>query len=72
VEILDQNLRPVPGYAAADCAPIKDATGLRIPISWGGKTDLGKRNENAKTIRLRVNFTGRDAGTARLFAIYVQ
>jgi hypothetical protein len=29
VEILNESLRPVPGYAAADCTPIKDETGLR-------------------------------------------
>lgn len=69
VEVLDEKLRPLPGYTAADCTPIKDKTGLRIPISWTGKTDLGKPD---KPVRLRVNFTGRDAEDARLFAIYVQ
>jgi hypothetical protein len=69
VEILDEKLRPIPGYTATDCTPIKDKTGLRIPISWGGKNDLGKWD---KPIRLRVNFTGRDAESARLFAVYLQ
>lgn len=69
VEVLDAKLRPLPGYAAKDCTPIKDKTGLRIPISWGDKTDLGRQEH---PIRLRVNFTGRDAEDARLFAIYVQ
>lgn len=69
VEVLDEKLRPIPGYTAAECLPIKDKTGLRIPISWGAKTDLSGLNG---PIRLRVNFTGRDAENARLFAIYVQ
>jgi hypothetical protein len=72
VEILDESFRPVAGYAAADCAPIKEKTRLRIPISWGGKGDLGKLGREGKAIRLRVNFTGREAEAARLFAIYVQ
>ena len=59
----------MPGYAAAEGTPTKDETGLRIPISWGGKNDLGKQG---KPIRLRVNFIGRHAEAARLFAIYVQ
>lgn len=72
VEMLDESFRPVPGYAAADCTPIKEETGLRIPISWSGKSDLGKLGREGKAIRVRVNFTGRDAEAARLFAIYVQ
>jgi hypothetical protein len=71
VEILDHNFRPLPGYTAADCTPIKEETGLRIPISWGAKTDLGKQDKE-KPIRLRVNFTGPEAEAARLFAIYIQ
>jgi hypothetical protein len=69
VELLDEKLRPIPGYTAADCTPIKEKTGLRIPISWGNKTDLGKQKG---PLRLRVNFTGPDAEAARLFAIYIQ
>ncbi|HYF37888.1 MAG TPA: hypothetical protein VD994_21475 [Prosthecobacter sp.] len=69
VEILNESFRPVAGYAAADCTPIKDKTGLRIPISWGGKKDLGKQG---KPIRVRVNFSGEGAEAARLFAIYVR
>ena len=55
IKILGEKLRPIPGYTAADCTPIKDKTGLRLRVSWGGKSDLGKRE---KPIRLRVNFTG--------------
>ncbi len=69
VEVLDEKLRPIPGYTAAECNPIKDKTGLRLPISWGAKTDLSGIKA---PFRLRVNFTGRDAENARLFAIYVQ
>ncbi|OAI57827.1 hypothetical protein AYO49_01815 [Verrucomicrobiaceae bacterium SCGC AG-212-N21] len=70
VEILDESFRPIPGYTAADCTPLKDKTGLRLSIAWGNKIDLG--NQNGKPIRLRINFTGPDAESARLFAIYVQ
>ena len=72
VEILDEKLQPVPGYTAADCTPIKDKTGLRIPVAWGTKTDLGRQEGKGKLIRVRVNFTGPEAEAARLFAIYLQ
>lgn len=69
VEILDNKLRPLPGYTAEDCTPIKEKSGFRIPISWKEHTDLGTQKT---PVRIRVNFTGRDAEEARLFAIYVQ
>jgi hypothetical protein len=69
VELLDEQFRPLEGYTAADFTPIKDDSGLKLPISWGkNKTvEIGDA-----PIRVRVNWSGRDAEEARLWAAYVE
>lgn len=67
VEILDEQFRPIAGFAAADCNPLAD--GLRVPVSWGSRQDLSGVNQ---PFRVRVNFLGSDGGKARLYAIYVE
>ena len=68
VEILDEHFRPIPGYTAADMAPLAEQGGLRLPVSWRGRDSLAGVNQS---FRVRVNFAGRDAGKARLYAVYV-
>lgn len=69
VELLDKQFRPISGFSAADCQPIKGKSGLRLPVLWKNHADLASLEE---PFRIRVNFAGRDAEDARLFAIYVQ
>lgn len=69
VEILDGQFRPLPGFQAADCVPFKAAAGLRLPVVWRGNDNLMTPNQ---PIRVRVNFAGRDAAEARLWAVYVE
>jgi hypothetical protein len=66
VEILDEQFRPIAGYEAGACAAVAD--GLREPVSWGSRKDLGGVNQ---PFRVRVNFIGPDGGKARLHAVYI-
>jgi len=59
VEILDEQFRPLPGYAAAEFVAFKDASGFRLPAAWQGKDSLAGLGQR---FRVRVNFTGREAG----------
>jgi hypothetical protein len=68
VEILDERFRPIPGLAAADMLPLVGREGLRLPVAWRGRDSLAGVNQ---PVRVRVNFTGRDADKVRLYAIYV-
>ncbi len=68
VEILDERFRPLPGYTAADMLPVAEKDGLRLPVAWRGGDRLTGVDQ---PFRVRVNFTGRDADQARLYAIYV-
>jgi hypothetical protein len=69
VELLDERLRPISGYTAADFVSFREATGLRMPVTWRGRENLAGVNH---PFRVRVNFLGRDGGKARLHAIYVE
>ena len=69
VEIVDEQFRPVAGYAAVDFVPIKEKSGLRLPMAWQGGRTLSKE---PAPIRVRVNWTGSGAQPAKLFAIYVE
>jgi hypothetical protein len=69
VELLDERFRPLEGYAAADFTPIKDDSGLKLLIAWGKNKTVEIGDE---PIRVRVNWTGRDAEEARLWAVYVE
>lgn len=69
VEILDEQMRPIPGYTAADFTPIVAESGFRLPAIWRGRETLAGLD---RPIRVRVNFVGRDADLARLYAIYIE
>lgn len=68
LEILDEQFRPIPGYAAADAEPLEQS-GFHLPVSWRGAPDLAKLDQ---PIRIRVNWTGAESGKARLFAVYLE
>ena len=69
VELLDEQFRPLPGYAAADFVPFEAKSGLRLPVVWRGAKALEKAS---KPVRIRVNWTGSDPEKTRLFAVYIE
>ncbi len=68
VEVLDEQLRVLNGFAAEDCDPITEA-GFRRPVSWRGGNTLERIDH---PLRLKVNWEGLRAEDARLFALYVE
>lgn len=69
VELLDDQFRPLAGYAAADCLAFPAEDGFRLPVTWRDRKDLATVSGR---FRVRVNFTGRDSGKARLYAVYIE
>ena len=68
VEVLDEQFRPVPGYAGDQCVPL-DKEGLRQPVTWKGGDALPASGD---AIRLRVNYgSALRPEDARLYALYV-
>jgi hypothetical protein len=55
VEILDEGGRPLTGYSAPECDPIRSDS-LRHVIRWGARSDLGALR--GKPIRLRFLLRG--------------
>lgn len=68
VEILDEQFRPLPAYAAAECHPLRDDSSFRLPVRW----QAGDRVKAAHPIRVRVNFDGLRLEDARVYAVYVE
>ena len=48
--------------------PVAERERRRLPVAWRGGDRLAGVDQ---PFRVRVNFTGRDADQARLYAIYV-
>jgi len=70
VEILDEQLRPIPGFTAADCTVNTDKTGgLRVPVTWTGRDSLGSLDQ---PVRVRINFEGVRPEDLRFYAAYVE
>jgi hypothetical protein len=69
VELLDEQFRPLPGYAKEDFTPIKDDSGLKLPLAWGKNKTI---KTDDKPVRVRVNWEGRDAELPKLWAVYVE
>jgi len=63
VELLDDQERPLPGYAGAQAAVVR-TSGFQTPVVWPGNADLPGR------VRLRVVFEGERRADIRLSAIY--
>ncbi len=62
VEIVDRDGRPVPPFTLANCDPIT-SDGLRAPVTWKGKADLGA--VRGRVVQLRIFLRN-----ARLFAFW--
>jgi hypothetical protein len=67
VEILDHQLRPVPGYSDPDSVPLQKS-GFREQVTWGGGRQVYGLD---RPFRIRVNWEGSHQEKARLFAVYV-
>ncbi len=66
VEILDQQFRPVPGYAGSDSIPLTES-GLRQMVTWRSGPRLAGLDQ---PIRIKVTWTG-SRQDANLFAVYL-
>ena len=67
VEILDERLKPLPGYTHADCNPPTES-GLKQAVTWGDKDTL---SSSTGKIRPRVDFTGVRPEDVRLYVVYL-
>lgn len=67
LELLDEQLRSVPGYSREESALVKKS-GLRQPIRWRGKQNLKKFDH---PIRIRVSYVGLRPEDARVYAVYL-
>jgi hypothetical protein len=68
VELLDEQFRPIPGFSASDFVSLTGKSGLHLPVVWRGAETLPKFE---RPIRIRVNWSGVDQETVRLFAVYL-
>ena len=67
VEILDEQMRPVPGYSREDCQPVTEE-GLRTPVTWKSK----RRVEGIDApLRLRINLECERPEDVFLYAAYL-
>jgi hypothetical protein len=67
VEIQDREFKPIPGYTAKECAPLR-VSGFRQAVTWQGNDRL---QSFPHPIRVRVLFGGDLVGKIKLYAIYV-
>lgn len=67
VEVVSEQLEPVPGYAAEECVP-PSSGGLAEQVAWRGKDGI---RHDGGPIRLRINFGGVRAEDVRLYAAYL-
>jgi hypothetical protein len=68
VELLDEQLRPLPGFSGADSVALTKG-GFRLPITWRGQSAIP--SDHGK-LRVRVNWLGTRAEAARLYAVYLE
>jgi hypothetical protein len=66
VELLDRNLKPIPGYSGDACIPF-EKNDLRVEATWKDKAGIDVDGP----VRLRINWPGVD-NRAQLFAAYVE
>ena len=63
VEVVTHDGKPIPGYSANDCVPIK-GDGIDLPISWNANAELVGLADS----RVRFRFQLRDA---KLFSFWI-
>ncbi len=68
IELLDNELRPLPGYSGADAAVV-DQSGFQTPVAWAGRTDLGDLPER---VRVRATYQGKSQKNIRFSALYLR
>jgi hypothetical protein len=68
VEILDEQLRPIPAYSGNYSLPL-EKSGFHESVAWRGQADLGQLNQ---PIRARINWNGEVQAKAKLHAIYIE
>ncbi len=66
VELLDERMRPLPGFGRADCLPVAD--GLRTPVAWKEARILEGIDS---PVRVRINWECERPGDVFLYAAYV-
>ena len=67
ISILDEQLRDVAGYEAANCTgPLR--SGLRRQVRWGPREAI----VSDAAVRIRVDFAGVRPEDVRLYAVYLQ
>jgi len=67
VELLDEQFRPLNGFYGSDSAVLKES-GLRQPVLW---RDGAQLKGFGKPVRIRVNYTGQNSNSVRVYAVYV-
>jgi hypothetical protein len=67
IELLDEKLKPLPGYWGDACIPVTEA-GLRQPVTWRGKKSLEKF---ANSFRIKATWEGKNPDGAYIYAVYV-
>jgi hypothetical protein len=67
IELLDEKLKPLPGYSGDDCVRIT-ASGIRQPVTWRNKKSLEKF---AHPFRIKANWGGKRPAEAYIYAVYV-
>ena len=67
VEVLDEQMRPLPGYSREDCLPVTEE-GLRTPVRWQGKEAVAGVDA---PVRLCINLECERPEDVFLYAAYV-
>jgi hypothetical protein len=67
VEVLDEQMRPLPGYSGSDAIPLT-LGGLRRPVAWRNRQALQGLTQ---PVRLKVSWGGNRPEDAYLYAVYV-
>jgi len=69
VELLDEHLRPVPGFSGAQAATLAGTGGLDCPVRWPGAS-LAKLG--VQTVRVQLRLRRRGNTDPRLYAVYLR
>ena len=67
VEVLDEQLNPLPGYSRENCDLLRE-NGYNQLITWGGRDAI---SHSAGRIRIRIDFAGVRPEDIHLYAIYL-
>jgi hypothetical protein len=68
VEVIDPQGKPVAGYSGAKAAVVRQS-GVRVKLDWSGRSTLAFPESR---FRLRATFEGKNAGSIKFYAAYVE